>query len=247
MSDAIPRRAMVLAAGRGERMRPITEHTPKPMIEVRGEALIDRILDGLAEAGVEEAVVNLHHLADRLRQHLAGRRQPEIHLSEEAKLLDTGGGVANALARLGDEPFFVVNGDVLWLDGVRSAYARLGEAWDDERMDALLLLQPSATAFGYDGKGDFMLDPLGQVSRRPERETAPFVNAGVQIVHPRLFKDAPKGAFSFNLLWDRAIEAGRLWGLRHEGSWYHVGTPAALKHTEALLEEELGPLRRSAA
>jgi MurNAc alpha-1-phosphate uridylyltransferase len=225
---------MVLAAGRGERMRPLTDSRPKPMIEVKGRPMIDQLLDRLAEAGVEEAVVNLHHLGGLLRRHLEARKgSPRIRFSEEESLLDTGGGVARALPLLGEAPFFVANGDVVWLDA----------AWDPEAMDVLLLLQPGSGAFGYDGPGDFRMDPQGRLTRRSERKLAPFVYAGLHILHPRLLEGAPNGAFSLNLLWDRAAAAGRLFGLRHEGAWYHVGTPAALQAVERELTLELGGWR----
>jgi len=238
-----PTRAMLLAAGRGERMRPLSDETPKPLLALRGRSLIERSLDRLAEAGVEEAVVNLHHLADQLRDRLAGRERPRVLFSEEEALLDTGGGVAKALPLLGEAPFFVVNGDALWLDGVRPALRRLADLWDETRMDALLLLHPTVAAFGFVGGGDFVMSPDGLLRRRREREVAPFAYAGVQLVHPRLFEDAPEGAFSFNRLWDRAIEAERLCGLRHDGTWYHVGTPEDLALAEQELTYELGAPR----
>lgn len=233
--NAAPKRAMVLAAGLGTRMRPLTETLPKPLIEVAGKALIDHALDGLERAGVEEAVVNLHHLGHQVRAHLAGRRCPAIAFSDEsAALLDTGGGVAKALERLGPGPFLVVNGDILWLDGAGDTLARLGERWRDAGMDALLLLQPTVGALGYDGQGDYGMDAEGRACRRGEHAIAPFLFAGVQMLHPRLFDGAPEGPFSLNLLWDRAERAGRLYGLRHEGPWAHVGTPEAIAEAAAL-------------
>lgn len=235
--------AMVLAAGRGERMRPLTDERPKPLIEVNGRPMIDQVLDRLAEAGVEETVVNLHYRGAMLRSHLCGRDRPHIVFSEEETLLDTGGGLAKALPQLGDAPFFVANGDVVWLDGPKPALWRLAAAWDAERMDALLLVQPGNGAFGYDGLGDFRMDPAGRLTRRAERKLAPFVFAGLQILHPRLFGNAPGGAFSLNRLWDDAAARGRLFGLRHEGAWYHVGTPRALEAVERELSFELGGWR----
>lgn len=232
--------AMVLAAGRGERMRPLTETTPKPLLAVHGMPMIDRVLCRLADAGVDKAVVNLHHLADRLRAHLDEWEAPALAFSEESELLDTGGGVKRALPELGPDPFFVCNGDVVWLDGYRPALERLADAWDPARMDALLLLQPSPIAVGYEGLGDFVMDPAGRLRRRREREVAPFTFAGVQILKPEIFADTPDGAFSLNLIYDRAIEAGRLFGLRHDGAWYHVSRPADLERAEAELRFELG-------
>ena len=233
-----PRRAMLLAAGLGRRMRPLTATTPKPLIEVHGKALIDHALDRLAEAGVATAVVNVHYLADLLEAHLARRSRPAIVVSDERDaLLDTGGGIRKALGHFGGVPFFLMNTDGLWLEGARPNLARLAEAWDAARMDALLLLAPTATSVGYDGVGDFVMSPEGRLSRRAEREIAPFVYAGVAILHPRLFADSPDGAFSLNMLFDRAIEQERLWGLRLDGLWMHVGTPAAIKEAEATILE----------
>jgi MurNAc alpha-1-phosphate uridylyltransferase len=227
---------MVLAAGFGVRMRPITDNLPKPLIEVRGEAMIDTILNRLAEAGVETAVVNLHHLGDQIEKHLKKRKRPKILFSPEERILETGGGVRQALDKLGDAAFFVINGDVCWLDGRIPALQRLAAAWDDAEMDALLLLEPTVYALGYEGQaGDFIMDPTGRLRRRREREIAPFIFAGIQILHARLFENAPDGPFSLNLLYDRAQEAGRLWGLRHDGRWYHVGTPEALAEAEEAL------------
>jgi len=240
-----PTRAMVLAAGLGERMRPLTDTTPKPLIEVRGQPMIDRVLDRLEAAGVREAVVNLHHLGDRLERHLAKRRRPKIQFSPEEDLLDTGGGVAKALPRLGKQPFFALNGDVVWLDGGQPALGRLGAAWNDAEMDVLLLLHPTVVAHGYHGSGDFFMSPVGRLRRRREREVAPYIFAGIQILHPRIFTDLPGGAFSLNLLYDRAAEAERLWGLRHDGEWFHVGTPEALAEVEdALHHLSLGAVQR---
>jgi N-acetyl-alpha-D-muramate 1-phosphate uridylyltransferase len=230
-----PARAMVLAAGRGERLRPLTERVPKPLIEVGGKAMLDWALDHLAAAGIARAVVNLHHLGGQIEAHVKGRARPRVIFSREAELLDTGGGVAAALSGLGPDAFYVLNGDVVWLDGLEPALDRLARAWDEDEMDALLLLHPVAGAYGYDGRGDFAMDPTGRLRRRHEREVAPFVFAGVQLLHPRLFAAAPATAFSLNLLYDRAIEGGRLWGLRHDGRWFHVGTPEALKGVEAAL------------
>jgi MurNAc alpha-1-phosphate uridylyltransferase len=226
---------MVLAAGLGLRMRPITETLPKPLIEVGGRTLLDRALDRLEEAGVDKVTVNLHHLGSLIEAHLAPRSKPAIEFSHEAELLETGGGVAKALPRLGDGPFWVANADVLWLDGPQPALERLAEAWDDARMDGLLLLHATVDAYGYRGRGDFLADPLGRLVRRPECEVAPFLFTGVQILHPRLFADAPAGPFSLNRLYDQAIEAGRLYGVVHDGEWFHVGTPDGLAEAETYL------------
>ena len=235
-----PDRAMVLAAGLGLRMRPLTETTPKPLIEVAGRTMLDRALDRLAAAGVATAVVNTHWLPEKIEAHLAARRAPGIVISREDELLETGGGIARALPHLGDEAFFAVNADIVWRDGSIPALERIARAWRDGEMDALLLLQSAVRATGYAGDGDFTMDPLGRLARRPERQIAPFVFTGVQLVHPRLFAGAPAGAFSMNRLYDRAIEAGRLYGLAHDGEWYHVGTPDAIAEAEAEIHESAG-------
>ena len=233
-----PKTAMILAAGRGERMQPLTALKPKPLIEVMGRPMIERSLDRLALAGVERAAVNTHYLADKLHARLEKRTVPEIVTVHEAEtLLDTGGGVANALEHLGDAPFYVLNGDVFWLDGYTPALSRLAAAWDDTRMDALLLMAPTAWAIGYEGRGDFVLDIAGRAQRRPECEVAPHAFTGLQILHPRLFKDVPDGPFSLNLLYDRAIAAERLYGLPHDGLWFHIGTPDDLTLAEDELDE----------
>jgi N-acetyl-alpha-D-muramate 1-phosphate uridylyltransferase len=235
-SQFVLRHAMVLAAGHGVRMRPLTDRIPKPLIEVGGKALIDHALDRLAAAGVEQAVVNVHYLADKIEDHLAGRRAPQIVISDErGELLDTGGGVVKALPLLGEAPFFHVNSDTIWIDGVKPNLERLAEAFDPARMDALLLLAPSAGSVGYAGRGDFAMTPDGHLTRRGEREVVPFVYAGAAILAPALFADVPTGPFSLTRLFDRAHEAGRLHGLRLEGIWMHVGTPDAIALADAAL------------
>jgi len=230
-----PTTAMVLAAGLGQRMRPITDKMPKPLVQLRGEAMLDTILDRLEMHGIGKTVVNLHYLGGMIVDHLKERRQPAIVFSQEDDLLETGGGVKKALPLLGDEPFFVLNGDVCWLDGLTPALERLAAAWDEDEMDALLLLHPTCSAFGYEGIGDYFMDPVGRLRRRQERQIAPFIHAGIQILHPRLFDGAPQGSFSLNRLYDKAQEAERLWGVRHDGEWYHVGTPAELRAVEDAL------------
>ena len=237
----VPRTAMVLAAGLGERMRPLTDRMPKPLVAVGGKALIDHVLDRLADAGVERAVVNVHYLADQIERHLAGRKQPQIVISDEReKLLDTGGGVVKALGKLGTEPFFHVNSDTIWIDGVKPNLERLAERFDPASMDALLLLAPAATSIGYSGRGDFVMLPDGRLERRGEREVVPFVYAGAAILTPTLFAGAPEGAFSLTRLFDRAPEAGRLHGLRLEGVWMHVGTPEAIAEAEDAITAKRG-------
>ncbi|MGB0681239.1 MAG: nucleotidyltransferase family protein [Magnetovibrionaceae bacterium] len=234
--------AMVLAAGLGKRMRPLTETIPKPLVPVAGRTLLDRALDRLVEAGVMRAVVNVHYLADQLRDHLAGRKDLEIIISDETDaLLETGGGLVRALPLLGDESFYVVNSDSLWLNGREDALRRLGAAWDAQDMDALLLLQQTVYAFGYDGLGDFQLGPSGEITRRPEGEVVPYVFMGVQILNRRLFDDLPEACqgrkFSLNPLYDRAIEQGRIRGLLHDGEWFHVGTPPDREVAETFLSQ----------
>jgi MurNAc alpha-1-phosphate uridylyltransferase len=225
---------MVLDAGFGTRLRPITERVPKPLVPVCGRALIDHVLDRLVAARVRRVVINVHYKAEMVASHVASRRDLEISLSHEDTLLDTGGGIAKALPLL-DEVFYVVNSDVIWLDGKMSALTRLARAFDPARQDARLLLQRTASAVGYDGLGDFMADSLGHIRRREEREVTPYLFAGIQILHRRIFDGAPAGAFSMNPLWDAAIAAGRLAGVVHDGEWFHVGTQAGLALTEARL------------
>jgi MurNAc alpha-1-phosphate uridylyltransferase len=239
-SNAMPRTAMVLAAGLGTRMRPVTDRLPKPLVEVSGKALIDHVLDRLAEAGVERAVVNVHYLADAIEQHLARRTSPQIVISDERELLlDTGGGIVKALPELGSAPFFHINSDTIWIDGVQPNLARLGACFDPAGMDALLLLAPTATSIGYSGRGDFLMAPDGRLRRKSEREIVPFVFAGAAVLSPALFSDVPPGPFSLNLLFDRAIDTGRLYGLRLDGLWMHVGTPDAIDEAEAAILESV--------
>ena len=233
-----PKCAMVLAAGLGTRMRAFNGQLPKPLVQVGGKALIDYALDRLAEQGVERAVVNVHHLADQIERHLAGRRRPDIVIADERhELLGTGGGVAKALPLLGDGPFFHVNSDTIWIDGVKPNLGRLAAAFDPARMDALLLVAPTATSIGYAGRGDFAMAPDGQLKRRGEREVVPFVYAGAAILTPAFLAGVPEGPSSMSPMFDRAADAGRLYGLRLEGVWMHVGTPEAIKAAEeAILE-----------
>ncbi|MBM3509036.1 MAG: nucleotidyltransferase family protein [Alphaproteobacteria bacterium] len=222
----LPTIAMVLAAGIGLRMRPLAHDRPKAMIAIGGRTLIDRALDRLVDAGIETAVVNVHYKAELLRRHLAARVRPRIVVSDETDaLLDTGGGIAKALPLLGGGPFFAVNSDMIWFNGARDLFERMAERFDPAVMDALLLVHPTPSAVGYDGPGDFTMAPDGQIERRVEARVAPFVFTGIQLLHPRLFDAAPAGAFSLNRLYDRALGAGRLFGLRHDGLWIEVGTP----------------------
>jgi MurNAc alpha-1-phosphate uridylyltransferase len=223
---------MVLAAGLGLRMRPLTLTRPKPLLTVAGCTLLDHALDRLAEAGVETAVVNSHYLGEMIAAHLVGRIRPRILPSPEPSLLETGGGPKAALGHFAGEPFIVVNADILWLDGAVPAVRRLAAAWDPAAMDALLLLMPVARAHGYHGPGDFRLGADGRPIRRGEAASAPLVFAGVHIIRPEAFANTPDGAFSANLVWDRAAAAGRLFGLVHDGEWFHVGTPQDLEATE---------------
>lgn len=237
MTEQPGERAMVLAAGYGQRMRPLTLTRPKPLIEVAGKPLIGYGFDRLRAAGVSTAVVNVHYLADQVEAWAAAQSSPRIIISDErAGLLDTGGGIARALPLLGAAPFFVINSDSFWLEDGAPALSRLRGAWDDERMDCLLLLSPLERTVGYDGAGDFVLDGDGRLARRAAAPGVPLAYAGGYLVAPRLFQGAPPGKFSMNLLWDRAIAAGRLSGLVHTGRWLHVGEPASI----ALAERALG-------
>jgi MurNAc alpha-1-phosphate uridylyltransferase len=230
---------MVLAAGLGTRMRPITDTLPKPLVQVGGRALIDHALDRLPQAGIENAVVNVHHLAHLVEAHVQGRARPRITISDEReRLLETGGGAKKALpllAAAGPGPFVLLNSDSLWIDGPRDNLACLVESWDSQRMDILLLLASVATSLGYDGKGDFDMEPDGRLKRRAPSGTAPFVYAGVAVLRPELFADTPDGPFSLNLLFNHAIASGRLYGMRLDGEWLHVGTPESIPAAEQRL------------
>ncbi len=231
-----PQRAMVLAAGKGVRMRPITERTPKPLVKVGERALLDYALASLIAASVREAVVNAHYFAEAIDAFVAAyqRAHPSLtlHLSHEDELLETGGGVVRARSRLGDAPFYVLNADVIVRDGATPALHRLAQAFDPARMDTLLLLQPVARAIGYDGKGDYRLSPDGRLESRGGAANAPFVFTGAQILTPSLLDGAPDGPFSLKLLYDRSEAERRLFGLVHDGAWLHVGTPDALRLAE---------------
>jgi N-acetyl-alpha-D-muramate 1-phosphate uridylyltransferase len=237
-AGVIIRTAMVLAAGLGTRMRPLTATRPKPLVSVAGKPLIDHVLDRLVASGIERAVVNAHYLADVLEAHLEARREgPAIVISDErGLLLETGGGIAKALPLIEDDRFLVANSDNLWVDGPTRAIDLLAAHWDDAAMDALLLLVPIAGAHCHAGRGDFRIDGAGRLRRPAPGKMAPFVFTGVQLVSRRLFADVPDGPFSMNLLWDRAIAADRAFGAVHEGLWFDVGTPPAIARAEAILD-----------
>ena len=225
---------MVLAAGLGTRLRPVTDTIPKPLIEINGRTLLDHAIDRLALVGVERVVVNVHYKAAMVAAQLARRDHPRIEISHETELLDTGGGVARALPSL-DDVFFVVNSDLLWLDGQDRTLQRLATAFDPERMDAILLLQRTVTAVGYEGSGDYLIDASGYPHRRGEREIAPFLFAGLQLLHSRAFAGISDRVFSLVRIFDRAEEAGRLQAIVHDGEWYHIGTPQGLAATRERL------------
>ncbi len=233
-----PRMAMVLAAGLGQRMRPLTDTKPKPLVEVAGKPLIDHVLDQLAAAGAERAVVNVHYRAEQIIEHVAARKRPQITISDErGVLLGTGGGVVKALPQLGSTPFFHMNSDTIWIDGVTPNLLRLAQAFDSSSMDALLLLAPASGSIGYAGRGDFAMAGDGRLQARSERDVAPFVYAGAAILSPALFRDVPQGEFPLTLLFKRAQEQGRLLGLRLEGLWIHVGTPEAVREAEQAIRK----------
>lgn len=238
MSRVRPQTAMVLTAGLGKRMRPLTAVSPKPLIEVRGKPIVEYGLERLKAAGVQKAVLNAHYLPDQIDAYAARFSGLEMAVSDERKeLLDTGGGTKHALPLLGDQPFFLLNGDSFWIEGARPNLSWLSESWNDETMDMLLLLSPTVGAVGYNGIGDFMFGTDGQLQRRPEKRIAPYVYAGGAIIHPRVFDKAPDGAFSLNILFDDLIETGRLHGVRMDGTWLHVGTPQAVRDAEYAIGE----------
>ena len=227
--------AMILAAGLGKRMRPLTASQPKPMVRVAGKPLIDHALDRLAEAGVSKAVVNVHYLADALEAHVRARKVPQVSVSDErAQLLETGGGMMKALPQLPD-PFFALNADNIWLDGPKNAFHDLSRRWNPDEMDALLLVVPHARAMNFSGPGDFHMDPMGRLSRRRDGRIVPFIYTGIQLVSHRLLQGAPEGPFSTNLLWNRAMAEGRLYGISFTGLWFEVGTPQMIRPTEEAL------------
>jgi len=239
VATRVPRTAMIMAAGLGKRMRPLTATRPKPLIEVAGQSLLDHVLERLRASGVEKVVVNVHYLADAVEAHLTSRPHGlEIAISDERGLLmETGGGLVQAAPLIDCDPFLAVNSDNLWVDGPADTLRLLASQWDDKRMDALLLLVPLARAENHKGVGDFHMDRSGRLRRRQRSHVAPFVYTGVQMLSKRLLRDSPVGPFSTNILWDRAIEEGRCFGAVHQGLWFDVGTPASIPTTEAALQD----------
>lgn len=236
MSELASDTAMVMAAGLGKRMRPLTATTPKPLVRVAGKPLVDHALDNLARSGIARAVVNVHYLADALEAHVSARAAPKVVISDErAHMLETGGGLIKAQDHLPD-PFFCLNADNIWLDGPRDAFRELSARWNPEEMDALLLVVSHVRAANFDGPGDFHMDPVGRLKRRTPGRIAPFIYTGIQLVSKRLLRDAPEGAFSTNILWNRAIAEGRLFGVAFTGLWFEVGTPQAIAPTEDALQ-----------
>jgi MurNAc alpha-1-phosphate uridylyltransferase len=236
----VPKTAFVPAAGLGKRMRPLTDRMPKPMVHLRGRPLIDHVLDRISDAGITTAVVNVHYLPNVIETHLASRARPKILISDERdQLLDTGGGVVRALAKIGPEPFLIHNSDSVWIETAGSNLARLFAAWDPDRMDSLMLVTTPQTSIGYDGRGDFEMDAAGRLSRRKPNSDARYVFTGVSIMHPRLLDASPPGPFSLNAPWDLAIAQGRLHGVRMAGTWMHVGTPQTLAEAEAKLDAQM--------
>jgi len=231
------RTAMVMAAGLGKRMRPLTITTPKPLVRVAGKPLIEHTMAHLVNAGMQRVIVNVHYLADSLEAHLKAQDYPfELMISDERDLLlETGGGLVKALPMIDEDPFFCLNSDNIWLESARSCFDELRSAWDDSRMDALLLLVPHSRATNHEGVGDFHLDQLGRIIRRRAARVAPYIYTGIQLLSRRLLVDPPEGAFSTNVVWNRAIAADRLFGIAHLGQWFDVGTPAAIEPTQAAL------------
>ena len=236
MSSVMPKTAMIFAAGLGARMRPITDAVPKPLVKVGGAALIDYCLDRFAENGVERAIVNVHWLADQIEAHLATRTKPRILISDErARLLDQGGGIKRVLPQLGEAPFFLCNTDAFWIEGPRSNLRRLAELFDPERMDAALLVASAAGAVGVDWPGDFTMSPDGRLQARDPRHVAPFVYTGIGIIKPQLFANEQSEVFRLAPFFFEAARKGRLFGLRLDGLWLHVGRPEAIAEAEAAI------------
>jgi MurNAc alpha-1-phosphate uridylyltransferase len=229
---------MVMAAGFGTRMRPLTNNIPKPLVKVRGRALLDYVIDRLVADGVETIVINVHYMGDQIREHIAKRKDAEFIISDETDtILDSGGGIFKALPHFKNEPFYHANADTVWVEGASHALPRLRAAWDDGQMDALMLLASTVTTVCYDGRGDFMMDPEGKLSRVPEGRISPFVWMSIEILHPRLFAGMQPGKFSINPLWDKAIAKGRLYGQRLDGVWMHIDRPDAVKESEEYLAD----------
>ncbi|MDG2284557.1 MAG: nucleotidyltransferase family protein [Alphaproteobacteria bacterium] len=226
---SVPRNAIILAAGRGTRMLPLTERIPKPLLVIAGKTVLGRSVEHSRAAGVERIVVNASHLGEKIVEFVDGLKDDRVVCSREDEPLETGGGVVKALPLLGSEPFYVINGDSVWVDGMKSPLLRLAEGWDPERMDALLMLMPLARVSNFHGRGDFTMDQDGRLERREEVAIAPYAYMGLSIINPALLEGAPAGAFSLNWLYDRAIEAGRLFGVQHDGLWYHISTPDDLE------------------
>ncbi|MBI3701313.1 MAG: nucleotidyltransferase family protein [Afipia sp.] len=231
-----PTTAMILAAGLGVRMRPLTDKMPKPLVPVAGKPLLDHVLDRLTDVGVTKVIVNVHYLPDQIIGHVASRKQPNVIISDERDaVLGTGGGVVKALPLLGDKPFYHLNSDTMWIDGVDSNLQRLAAAFDPSRMDILLLMAPTASSIGYTGNGDYAMNADGTLRKRKELQVVPFVYAGVAIISPAIFANSPQGEFSLTKIFDAANEKDRLFGLRLDGLWMHVGTPDAVKAAEQAL------------
>lgn len=225
--------AMILAAGLGTRLSPLTKHTPKPLVKISGLPILDHIINLSLSSGIKTFVVNIHHLSEQIKSHLEQHKDINIIFSDESKMiLETGGGIKRALPLLGSEAFYVINGDVILIDGPKSALSRLSSNWRNLSMDGLLLLQPTDKAIGYSGVGDFLLHPSGQITRPPPNSLAPYIFTGIQILHPRIFQESPDGAFSLNIIYNQTIKKGRLFGLVHDADWLHVGDMIGLKLAE---------------
>ena len=237
--------AMILSAGLGTRMLHLTKKVPKPLVKVNGMALIDHVITRLEEGGIKQIVVNLHYLGKQIEGHLTKRKHPKISFSWERDiLLETGGGIKLALPKLGGSPFWVVNSDSIWLNGPTQMMMRMEQIWDQSKMDVLLLLHSTVNSYGYEGRADFNLDTEGKASRRNEREVSPWLFTGIQIIHPRVFNRAPENPFSLNIIYDQAIKTGKLFGVVHDGEWFHVGTPEGQKEAEDYMKLPYASERR---
>ncbi|MBX7146621.1 MAG: nucleotidyltransferase family protein [Alphaproteobacteria bacterium] len=232
LNDKLPDQAVILAAGLATRLRPITQDMPKALVPIHGRPIIDFIFDQLKNINIKNVVVNAHYFYEQIEHHLQKYSDFNIQISREKEILETGGGIKQALSFLKNDIFFVINAKILWSNGKINVLKRLVNFWDSKKMDALLLLHPTVSAVGYEGMGDFFLDQNGLVSRRKNLQISPFLFTGIQLLHPKIFQNTPDGFFSMNLIYDKLIQDKKLYGIRHDGEWFHISTPKHLIEVE---------------